>query len=511
MAAPNPTASIDAFLGLPDRNANPAAWNAAIGGAITQHSGQSREELMRQALALQAQLYSRPQDFMTVKGGNVGPNQPSRREQLIQQARELQSGIAQRASLMFGPQERSTAGAPRSPAGAALRSGTERFTNNLMFLPNLAMRAGTAVYDDAAKKLAMVSMLGQSEPNEIQRAILTSQAAPPRIGAEHVQAAAQRVGEFAGAVRTGDSSFFQPGAVDNQRRISEATQEQFPVASTIGDVSGDVATIAMMRAPIARARSLAHLTAAERANAIRVAAEAAQKSGHLPGWRYAYNTPEMIKRLTTKSAGFGNLMNLAGRTTEAGIEGAMLAMLHEGDPVQMGIYSAAVQGAGGLLLGGLGGLIGKGLGSTGLNIAAAGASAAAILQYLKSGSPGGKDFSLESLESGFNKVFLASVAGVLAGAFGLGRLPVGNYPAMSDYLTSIPRAAMLSTIEGMMNDPVTERVVMKLKTDPYYFGQDAARKIERAFKNPNVSLTGVIDSLMKTKSFSEKYAELEKQ
>lgn len=434
---------------------------------------------------------------------------------LLQQARQLQQAMAMRANFIKGPDQRAVAGTPTSPLGAFVRSGTEGLIDNAIGLPNLALTAGANLLDRGAKNAAIgySALTGNFGP--AAQKIMSN--TPPEIGdrvlpfgSEHVMAAGQRLGESAAAVRNMDFSQFQPSAVENQRRISESTAEQFPTASALGQVAADVATIGLMRAPIAGLRSMAHLSAAERANAIRAAASAAKDSGTLTGWRYAENIPEAVKALTVNSAGFGNLMNLAGRAAETGIEGAILGALHDGDPLQMGMFSAGAQAGSSLLLGGLGGLVGRGLGTTGLNIAAAAAGVGAIWQTMKSAVPGGKDFILESLESGFNKVALAAAAGMIAGAAGLGRLPVKSLPAVSDYFTSIPRAAMLSVIEDMANEPPVEMVMSKMKTDPFYFGQGAARQIERAFRNPDVSLAGVVKDLMKNPEFASKFAELEK-
>lgn len=322
---------------------------------------------------------------------------------------------------------------------------------------------------------------------------------------QELMASANQLGQSAAALTNWDASQFQ-NPFEAEALKSEAVGQEHPVAFPVGRAVGEIAGL---RSPVARARSLAEMNAIELGTKYRALAQVANEAGTLKGFRYAETIPDAFRAAVAESKGFSSLMNRAQRAAETGLEGAAISILEGGDPLETAAYAAGGQAAGSVLLGGLTGLFSGGPLKAGAKIALSAASVGAILQTVKSLAPGGQDYSLESIESGFNKVGLGIAAGVLSGLAGAGRFPIKAVPAISDYLTAMPRAASMAVLHDALNDTRTETVIQKLSTDPDYFGPAAARRLERAFRNPNISISGVIDDLMEARDFRNKFNALE--
>lgn len=323
---------------------------------------------------------------------------------------------------------------------------------------------------------------------------------------QDLMASGNQMGQLAAALTNGDGSQFQ-NPFEAERLKSEAVAEEHPFAFPAGKAVGEIAAL---RAPVARTRSLAEMSSIELGAKYKALAQAANEAGTLKGFRYAETVPDAFRSAVAQSKGFSALMNRAGRAAETGIEGAAISILEGGDPLEMAAYAAGGQAAGSLLLGGLTGLFSGGPLKVGGKLALSAVSIGALLQTLKSITPGGSDYSLVSIEQGFNKVGLGITTGVLAGLAGTGRFPVKALAGASDYMSALPRAAALSVLHDALNDTRSERVIQRLSIDPDYFGPVAARRLERAFRNPNISISGVIEDLMEQKAFREKYEALEK-
>jgi hypothetical protein len=364
---------------------------------------------------------------------------------------------------------RNEGGAQTTSGQAATRAGTERFINNMLGLPEFALDAGANIGNP-------MGFL-----NSLKKDTL-----PMPTGAD-VLTGIDAAGEAAAAVTSGDFSQFSPDIGEASRMRSEVMAQQQPTASALGSVAGDVATLATLRAPVAKIRGLGAANAAERQALLRAEIEAAKQSGIITNPMMADTVPAMLQRMTVQSRGFGNLMEKTGRIAETGIEGAVLGILTDKDPLETAAYSAGTQAAGNVVLGIMpGGSLAK--------VGLAAVAATTLFQVANSVLPGGQDRILPAVEAGFNKVALALAAGVLTGAAGMGRVSSKALPQIADYMTALPRAA----------------VVQRLSVDPNYFGPTAGRRLERAFRNPNISISGVIEDLMENKAFREKYEALEK-
>jgi len=319
---------------------------------------------------------------------------------------------------------------------------------------------------------------------------------------------AQRGGELAGAIRTGDFSQFRPNAGAQQQARTEAMQQQSPTSFWLGQIGGDMMTMLTARAPIASARGNAQLAAIS-------AAKAAEKGG--TSIALAPSVAAALKSATVNSKSTATLMNRLGRVGETGLEGFTLAALNgQADPLETAAYAAGTQAAGSVLLGGMTGLLSGGPTKAGTKLAISAVAIGAMMQIFKAATPAGNESPVEvlsSLDAGFNKVALGLAAGVVSGAAGMGRVtnrfPVTALPQVADMITSMPRAATLSVLTQILEDPAAEAVVNKISTDPGYFDPASLRRIERAFVDEKVNISTTIEDLMNNREFRQKFEALQ--
>jgi predicted phage tail protein len=199
------------------------------------------------------------------------------------------------------------------------------------------------------------------------------------------------------------------------------------------------------------------------------------------------------------------------RAGETGLEGAYIAMLNEGDPVETAAWAAGTQTVGSLLMTASGT-------KTGLGLTAAAAIGMTFHQMLKDATPGGKDYILESIETSYQHLTALLIAGGMATIAGMGRAPARfqqNMPEIADMLTAVPRGGVLSFISEM-NDPrkdteTMELVYSQLARDPNYFGPTAARRLDRAARVEDVSIEDTINNLMEVPKFRRQVDELQQR
>jgi hypothetical protein len=316
---------------------------------------------------------------------------------------------------------------------------------------------------------------------------------------------AQRLGEGAAAVTTGNFNQFRPDAGAQQQARTDAMQQQSPQSFWLGQIGGDIMTMMTARAPIASGRARSH-----RLSEL-LAARASRKAPTIAG---APNTMAVLKSVTNKSQNTRTLLNRAGRIGEAGLEGFTLAALNgQADPLETAAFAAGTQAAGSVMLTGMAGMTSGSLPKVGLNMAVTAVGIGALAQILKIAAPGGSNILMDSFETGFDKVALGLAAGVVAGGSGLGRVtnnfPVRAWSSAADILTSMPRAATLSILTEVLDDPAAEAVITKLSTDPMYFGPSSLRRMERAFVDEKVSLSTTIEDLMNDREFRQKFEALQ--
>ncbi len=282
-------------------------------------------------------------------------------------------------------------------------------------------------------------------------------------------------------------------ALANRAQISQDN----PIASGAGGLLGDAATLMAGRAPLVRPQGafgpmgqpLGAATARGGGVFDDLADTAVNKlvsNTKTPGARMALDNvvkSDVVKRLARG----------AGRSLETGLEGAALAILQDQDPVQAAALSAGAQlGASGsleLARSVLGGSPSKAT----LKLTAAGVTGAALIQTLKSATPGGPDSILDAAESSFNKLAFSIAAGAVLGSMGR-RASGQNLPLVSEALATVPRGAMVSLIKDISDkDPatadLTERAVLQLSRDPTAFSEKTQRTLLKALEERKFGVT----------------------
>lgn len=398
--------------------------------------------------------------------------------------------------------------------GIALMQPDELTASDLLN-PPLALRDAGA---ELTKRLTggRVDPVAAGQRFEEARPRVGQRVFPQAITPEAVQAGAQMAGEAAGAVSTGDFGQFTPfpEAMRQQQALTEEFRRQRPIASAVGQGAGNGMALLAGRAPIARGRAMQELRGT--APAPEMAFGSAAKTAPFQKVEMAPNLREALKTVFTRSKSVKTLLNRAGRATETGLEGAALQILNEGSDIEQAAFVAGSgQLAGSTLLGGLSGMFRGGPLKAGAKLALSAASVGALIQLAKSATPGGKDFSLESLESGFDKVLAGLTLGMLSGVAGAGRVtkrfPVSALPEIADTISALPRAAVLSSVsEGLKNATVND-VLQKVSSDPDFFGERAVSEINRAIRsNKKDALENTIDRLRRNnRTFREKFESLE--
>lgn len=262
-----------------------------------------------------------------------------------------------------------------------------------------------------------------------------------------------------------------------------AIREAQPVGSAVGDVAGDVATLLALRAPLSKP------------------IRAFEGKLKLPDFSFgAKGLPKLepkVSNLLTDVAKSGPVRALArgaGRTFEAGVEGAVLAMIKDGDPLETAAYTASGQAVASGLLSINKGLLSGGLFKAGGKISLAALSTAGIIQLAKDVTPGGEDTFLRSLETGYEKIALAMLFGGIAAAAGGGRLRgegsfATNMPKLADAFATVPRAATISIVQSYLKATAEERQLIEAELNKIVENPEslanAPEMIRRALESGN--------------------------
>jgi len=431
-------------------------------------------------------------------------------EQLAMQAALMQGGqqMRDRAMNLFSatqPQapERIREMASRPPApkqdigkGEAFgRSAFDTFYSNIAGIPDLV----ASIAANAPAMRGAANATGMQLPQIGQRGIV-----PGIPETEDIMAVGQLAGESAGALATGNMDQFTPfsQAKGQQQEKNIQAREQNPAFSFLGDILGDAATLATLRAPIAKGRTMQHIAAKPVDMAFGKAAES------------AFMKPGARRAMTRWFAGDNaqTFYNRIGRIAETGLEGAVLTYLsQEDDPLRTAAYAAGGQAAGSMALG-LATMVPKaGLVGAGTTILAAAGIWTALAQFGKTITPGGNNYILPSIESAFDKVAIGMGLGVLAGIAGAGRFTnqfAEDFPRIADSVTSSLRGATISGVNKVIQNSVEgdgryESVINKLQSDPMYFGEAASNRLARSAVNGK--FLQEIDNLMKNRTFKSKF------
>ena len=248
---------------------------------------------------------------------------------------------------------------------------------------------------------------------------------------------------------------------------SERLAAKFPKATGIGDVAGDVATIFTGRMPL-----VGKIQKLEKG--LEGAARKLITQPKVPGLKAAAVEALNSNKVRTLAKGLG-------RSLEAGLEAASLDLIKGGDNLEVGVYVAAGQAAGSLSLQAI-------TKPTGRKLAASAIAFGAMIQLLKNTIPGEQSGVISSIEFGFEKVQLALVLGTLSGLAGAGRVRGKNFPILTDAMTVLPRASMISFLQNYVstspeNQATVNQVIEKLSTDPEFFGEELTQRLQKAIND----------------------------
>ncbi|ANO50847.1 hypothetical protein [Woeseia oceani] len=380
------------------------------------------------------------------------------------------------------------------------RAAATQFTNNLMNIPagagNLlaATAAGLRVLPET------VSRFVNDQPQNFGERFAAARAeeqelfpasafrAVPTPSGSNIVAGTEALMNIPGGL-LGNALSDEPLALGQRfkeaktRAKSGATEH--PIANLLGTFVGDGATIATGRMPFAK--SLARSRAPTPPNFSALDA----------GSRRLFE-----RVLSSKSV--QSLQRGTGRAVETGIEGAVLASLNEGNPLEVAAYSSALQITGSTTLAATKGIF--------RNPGRVALAAIVAHQVGKSLAPGGNNYVLPTIEEGFDTVSLGMVLGLLAGSAGLGRMRgtkiAEDLSKTIDALTSVPRGSALSLVREIADDQGgrnVERVLNQFVRDPDFFDPDSRMRLERAITDEEVSLTDTINELIDgDRSFAER-------
>lgn len=391
---------------------------------------------------------------------------------------------------------------PAQAVSSAFQFGSEainRFVDNIVSgVPNLVATTAANIPDPLALARQAVSVPqidvggevtgGTATPTPSVFESVTGQQ-PPQLG-EQVLPIPTAEQARAGISAIASDPLNVTGAFQTARAEQETRQEAAPIATLAGETAGDIATILTGRAPgVTRAAQAS--TRAARVPAVQIS----------PGFRRAIDR-------TFKSKTVTGLGKAAGKATEAGLEGATLAILQGNDPLEVGAFTAAGQTAGSLFLK---------LGVTKAGLAGTALATAAWLQAFESVTPGDNRTILSNIETGFEKASYALAVGTMAGLAGAGRLrgrapkAFEDFPKLIDGVTAIPRAALVSLFNDSQRDTDgrMKAVVSTLAEEPETFSPRERDRIVRAVKKGN--LLDTIDGLAKSKSFRRKLDDINPQ
>lgn len=342
----------------------------------------------------------------------------------------------------------------------------------------------------------------------------SEQADLPLPTSEDVFAGGRMLGELGAAVRTGDFGQFTPNPREAEQEQTLQARQEHPGLFNLGEALGMGGALATGRAPIARASqgspSVGRSVLGQGERGLSRARTRSLGRGRQP--RSSLRTLEDLAGAETTK----KIADFVGRSGEAGVEGLTLSLIQDGDPLETAAYAAGGQATGSILQEGVQGLFSGGPLKAGGKIGATALAAGSLFQLGKEAVPGGKDFILESIETGFGKVLGGIALGALGSAVGSGRATgkmAERFPAFMDSLTSVRRGAVISALDDFMSSDTAnqrnmEAVTNKLIEDPAFFNDTERRRIGRALTVDKVSLSDTINRLSENRGFRSKLGEL---
>lgn len=456
-------------------------------------------------------------DGTLVEGVPAGTTQ----KQLLEKLKAFQPDSSRSSGNLVSAQDAIYQASLRQPTeqgspDAIARGTFNKYMRGMMNIPNTVAIAGTKVKGDQPPFSVSSYYTGNQPPQVMGQspaADWDDQILPPSFTPQDFQAGAQLFGEGVAGLASGDFSEMTSweDAKNQQALASERAKEQYPGSYAIGEGIGTGLQLVSGRAKFSKDKAMYDIAQSKPMQMI------AAKTG-----KGASNFQDEMRviadgiRGSWESGALPTWMRRTGmRAGEAGLEAYALSAINgELDPESTAAWSTGLQTSGSVALSALTSITGKSIDQALIRSMGAVAGTAFMLQMFKSAAPGGDDYILPSIESGFNKVLATGAIATMFGLAGYGRytgkmpFEASNLPIFADAMTSIPRGAVVSTINGIKSDPRSAKIVEKLSSDPLYFGNTALRRFERAFTHEDVSLVETIDSLMDNKDFRTKFNEM---
>ena len=286
-------------------------------------------------------------------------------------------------------------------------------------------------------------------------------------------------------------------------------REMFPAAAGTGDIIADAGSLYMVRAPGVNLQRLRR-----------------RNQELQPDTPMRKIDPGVKRFLDRKVTDLKDRFGKAGyEIAETGAEGAVLAALQDESPVAGAAFGAGVQAINNIAVGvyeevdTATGKMGFKPGMTrhGINAAIVATAGASLFQLVKELVPGGRDRILESEESGYAKAAAAMAAGAFTVAAGFSRpskMQLDDLGLMVDTWHSARRGAVMGTFNEIMNDDSgdSERIMDQINRDASYFDTVPLERINKAWRNEDVSMTDTIETLMESdRNFRRKVLALREQ
>lgn len=257
--------------------------------------------------------------------------------------------------------------------------------------------------------------------------------------------------------------------------------EQNPIATLMGQLGGDAATLFGLRVPLKAGRTGGVLDAPIERGLKAFSTKTGARAGQTGVLRQVTDVLEDER--------FQHLMRGAGRTMETGAETALLEMLSGNDPAEAAGLAMAGQA---LSSGAL--TIGKGtvelpfriFGSGQLSnfskatigLAMQGALITSMFQFLQANPDAAAETAYDKLTAGALLAMTLGLPGKRPKEDGL----LKNFPALADAILTVPRTAMIDAARYMAEDPVVGDVVAAAVESPKAFGQSTVEEINQALR-----------------------------
>lgn len=340
-------------------------------------------------------------------------------------------------------------------------SAANTYSNNMLATPSL-------LADVASYPVRRVLNYAKGKPTDVF-------GATPRVDVGDVAAGAKAL--------TSDLTYGQ--ARENIRKAEEARTAAAPISSALGEVGGDVATLALGRLPLAGGIRKVALAAEKRIAAAKT----------LPAAK-VFETPADVVKAVESSPGWLKFRRGLGRTAEAGVEGATLGLLHDQDPVKAAGYTAGAQGTLSALTSVLTHKLINIPGGPAANFAVNLMLMSSLIYGVKVALPGQvKDY--EAQKDAAQKVLIGTTLGAVTAAASTrdrtGRLSA-LAPKIMETVSSAPRNAMQSLLVQYAGSDTSARQVLENK---FKLLQDNVERVtEPQMRDLNASLSRGKDAFL---------------